>query len=212
MDGVLFDSMPLHEKSWQETFKSIGIDYPSDMVYLNEGRPGRETIVEVFDTIKNTIPSGNTIEELYQKKTAIMNSYGSAGIIKGMPEIVSHLDRKNYQLCVVTGSSQKSLLNRVNTNYNNSFKDAFITGKDVKKGKPDPEPYLKALQLTGSKNVEALVIENAPLGIKSAKAAGIFTLAINSGKLKAHILVDAGADVVFENTLDLLQWFQDHLN
>ncbi|MFC0876535.1 HAD family hydrolase [Saccharicrinis sp. FJH2] len=212
MDGVLYDSMPLHEMSWKETFKSIGVDYPTEMIYMNEGRPGRETIVEVFSDILNKTPDRNTIEELYSKKTEIMNTMGTAKLMEGMPEIVEYLHQKNFQLCVVTGSSQKSLIEYINHNYNDRFNDSFVTGEDVKRGKPDPEPYLKALQLTGCNADEAIVIENAPLGVKSSKAAGIYTLAINTGKLKNEVLSSAGADKVFENSADMQDWLMKKFN
>lgn len=211
MDGVLYDSMPLHEKSWKAAFKTINVDYPTEMIYMNEGRPGRETIVEVFNALLNQTPDKETVENLYQTKSRIMESMGRAGLIDGMETVVERLNEKNYVLCVVTGSSQKSLLNYVNHHYNGRFDSNFITGEDVSKGKPDPEPYLKALKMTGSDPGEAIVIENAPLGIKAAKAAGIYTLALNSGKLKRMALEDAGADVVFDDSDELIKWIKENL-
>ncbi|MFB6316955.1 HAD family hydrolase [Saccharicrinis sp. FJH54] len=209
MDGVLYNSMPLHEKSWKETFKTINVDYPTEMIYMNEGRPGRETIVEVFKDILNETPDQNTIEELYARKTELMNEMGKADLIAGMPEIIEFLHDRSFNLCVVTGSSQKSLINYINHHYNNRFKDSFITGEDVERGKPAPEPYHKALSLMGCKASEAIVIENAPLGVQAAKAAGIFTVAVNTGKLKNKTLSEAGADIVFDSAIQLREWLRD---
>ena len=50
----------------------------------------------------------------------------------------------------------------------------MVTAFDVKYGKPNPEPYLMALKKGGFKPNEALVIENAPLGVQAGVAAGIF--------------------------------------
>ena len=72
----------------------------------------------------------------------------------------------------------------------------MVTGFDVKRGKPDPEPYLMGLEKAGVKAEEAIVVENAPLGVESAKGAGIFTIAANTGPLEDNILKEAGADIV----------------
>ena len=72
----------------------------------------------------------------------------------------------------------------------------MVTGFDVKHGKPHPEPYLMGLQKAGIQASEAVVVENAPLGVEAAHAAGIFTIAVNTGPLPDDILRQSGADVV----------------
>ena len=81
----------------------------------------------------------------------------------------------------------------------------MVTAYDVKKGKPDPEPYLMALEKAGLQPNEAMVVENAPLGVRSAKGAGIFTVAVNTGILKDEDLWQAGADVVLADMAALLE-------
>lgn len=78
-------------------------------------------------------------------------------------------------------------------------RNRIVTAYDVKCGKPHPEPYLIGLEKAGVNPEEAIVIENAPLGIKSAKAAGIFTIAVNTGILANQQLVKAGADLIFSS-------------
>ena len=59
------------------------------------------------------------------------------------------------------------------------------------------EPYLMALRKGGFKADEAIVIENAPLGVEAGHKAGIFTIAVNTGPLDGQVLLDAGADLLF---------------
>jgi beta-phosphoglucomutase-like phosphatase (HAD superfamily) len=75
-------------------------------------------------------------------------------------------------------------------------KEKIVSANHVKKGKPNPEPYLMALRKSGYAANEVAVIENAPLGVQSAKGAGIYTIGINTGILADEILWNAGADVV----------------
>ena len=84
----------------------------------------------------------------------------------------------------------------------------MITAFDVVKGKPDPEPYLKAWERSGLSKEQCVVIENAPLGVRSGKAAGLTVYAVNTGVLSREDLMQAGADKVFDSMQDLLVYLQ----
>ena len=73
----------------------------------------------------------------------------------------------------------------------------IVTSFDVEHGKPNPEPYLKGLLKAGVSPEEGIVVENAPLGVRAAVAAGIFTIAVNTGPLPDKALADEGADIIF---------------
>lgn len=73
----------------------------------------------------------------------------------------------------------------------------IVTSFNVKRGKPYPDPYLLALERGGFTPREAIVVENAPLGVKAGVAAGMFTIAANTGPLNNKVLIEAGADLVF---------------
>ena len=70
------------------------------------------------------------------------------------------------------------------------------------------EPYLMGLSKAGVKANEAIVIENAPLGVVSGTAAQIFTIAVNTGPIPAQALIEAGADMVFPSMPD----FANHVD
>jgi beta-phosphoglucomutase-like phosphatase (HAD superfamily) len=98
------------------------------------------------------------------------------------------------------------LLDRLNHHFPDIFcRELMVTAYDVKRGKPDPEPYLMGLQKGGLRPEECIVVENAPLGVRAAKAAGIFTVAVNTGPLPDHALTDEGADALFPS----MQAFSD---
>ncbi len=73
----------------------------------------------------------------------------------------------------------------------------MVTAFDVKLGKPHPEPYLMGLKKAGVEAHEAIVVENAPMGVQAGVAAGIFTIAVNTGPLNDSVLLDAGADLLY---------------
>ena len=79
----------------------------------------------------------------------------------------------------------------------------MVTAFDVKYGKPHPEPYLMGLQKAGVHANEAFVVENAPMGVEAGVAAGIFTIAVNTGPLPDKVLLDAGADLLYPDMASL---------
>ena len=87
----------------------------------------------------------------------------------------------------------------------------MVTSFDVKYGKPNPEPYLMGLQKGHIEPWEGIVVENAPLGVQAASAARIFTIAVNTGPLPDHVLLDAGADLLFPSMQALCDNWEDIL-
>jgi beta-phosphoglucomutase-like phosphatase (HAD superfamily) len=74
-----------------------------------------------------------------------------------------------------------------------------VTAHDVKHGKPHPEPYLMALEKAGVAANCAIALENAPLGVKSAADAGVFTIAVVTGPIPREAMIEAGAAIVFDS-------------
>ena len=116
----------------------------------------------------------------------------------GAADVLEKVGAYGMQRLVVTGSGQKSLIDKLEHTYPHCFsQDKMVTAFDVKYGKPDPEPYLIGLVKAGVSAHEAFVVENAPLGVRAGVAAGIFTIAVNTGPLSDEILWNEGANLLF---------------
>ena len=208
MDGVLYDSMKNHESTWIASFKQYNIDLPAFEAYLNEGRTGNATIDYVFRKYLNRPSTRQEQEEVYTYKTQLINQAPKAEIMPKMPVLLSFLRSKGIATFVVTGSRQPALIEKLSRDFDIEA-NQIVSGADVKKGKPDPEPYLMALEKSGFQKEECLVVENAPLGIESAKAAGLYTVGVNTGVLDDSVLSNAGTDELFDDTASLAtQWME----
>lgn len=98
---------------------------------------------------------------------------------------------------LVTGSGQRSLIDRLERDFPGAFSSGLmVTSASVTHGKPHPEPFLKAMELAGVTPQEAVVIENAPLGVESGARSGAFTIGLTTGPVPPEALAEAGADVV----------------
>lgn len=198
MDGVLFDSMPYHAEAWHKVMCEHQMPLSREEAYLHEGRTGASTINIVCQRELNREPSQEEIESIYKEKTIAFNSFPEAKHMPGAKEVLGKVKANGLTPMVVTGSGQSSLLNRLENNFPDTFKqDLMVTAFDVKYGKPNPEPYLMALAKGNLKPNEAIVVENAPLGVEAGVAAGIFTIAVNTGPLDDEVLLNAGANLLF---------------
>lgn len=210
MDGTLFDSMPVHAKAWDETMRLHGLEFSPEATYINEGRTGEDVIREAYE-MKGETGSKETIAAIYHEKTEAFRRMcpNGADPVQGVSELLKWLQDQNVECWIVTGSGQKSLLEHINHVFPGVFaRERMITAFDVTHGKPDPEPYLKAWERSGYKKEECCVIENAPLGVRAGKAAGIYTIAVNTGILSDDLLYAEHADQVFPNMQALLNWLQ----
>lgn len=184
MDGVLFNSMPYHAEAWKRTMNAHGIPFELHDAYVCEGRTGASVINEVFLKHKGRMATEEEIQSMYKEKSDCFNSISKIERIPDILPLLQQLKTDGVDIYIVTGSGQESLLERLEKWFPGIFcKEKMVTAFDVKKGKPDPEPYLIALSKSGVKPNEAFVVENAPLGVRSSVAAGLFTFAVNTGIL-----------------------------
>ena len=199
MDGVLFDSMKNHAKCWHETMAHYGMNLPCEEAYMHEGRTAAGTINIVSRRERGYEATEEEIEEIYAYKGRLFNQCPRAERMPGSYELLLKVKASGLTPMVVTGSGQKTLLERLQTNFPSVFcEELMVTAFDVKIGKPNPEPYLMGLKKAGDLQPnESIVVENAPLGVRAGVASGCFTIAVNTGPLPDSALLDEGADILF---------------
>ena len=211
MDGVLFNSMPHHAIAWEEVMKEHDLPFTAYDCYLNEGRTGESVIREAMWKARNRDATPDEIKQIYTEKSERFNllaqQAGGTVVVDGVAEVLRYVQSTGSQIWVVTGSGMRNLLDNLNNALPPVFqRDRMITAFDVTHGKPDPEPYLKAWERSGLKKEQCFVIENAPLGIRSGKAAGLTVYAVNTGILTREDL--AQADQVFDSMAELLEFLR----
>lgn len=198
MDGVLYDSMPNHARCWHLAMSHYGLTLPEDEAFQHEGRTGAGTINLVMRRERGRDATPAEVEEIYGYKSQLFLQQPEAIDMPGAAEVLRQVKACGLLPVLVTGSGQHSLLQRLNRSYPDTFvRERMVTAFDVKRGKPAPDPYLMGLQKGGNLTPNrSLVVENAPLGVEAAVAAGVFTVAVNTGPLPASLLLDAGANLL----------------
>ena len=197
MDGVLYDSMPRHSQAWHETMLELGLDIPKEEFFLYEGMTGPATINLLMEREKGKSLSLDECRVIYARKAERFKAMGEPSTMPGAAEMIAALRRNGLKTILVTGSAQNTLLNRLENDYPGAFPPhRRVTALDVVNGKPHPEPYLRGLEKAGVNPDEAIVIENAPLGVRAAKAAGVFTIAWMTGPIPRDAFEAEGADLI----------------
>ncbi|MBP5629416.1 MAG: HAD-IA family hydrolase [Bacteroidaceae bacterium] len=210
MDGVLYDSMPHHAEAWAKASEDFGLGMTYHDVFMQEGRTGFSTI-DIFTRKNWGRPTNHDeVNRIYARKCEYFNVLPEAKPMPGARSLLEQIKADGLQIVLVTGSAQHSLLERLNRDYPSIFhSDLMVTGFDVTYGKPDPEPYLMAMHKAAVRPDETMVVENAPLGVRSAVAAGAYTVACNTGPLPDKVLRDEGAAIVLPSLQALSdQWSQ----
>lgn len=212
MDGVLYDSMPRHAVCWVKAMRKFGLEMTEQQAYEYEGMRGVETIQLIARQQKGIELTEAEAQPIYDEKSRLFHEMGDAPLMEGAMELMELLKQRGMTLCIVTGSGQRPLIRRVLNDYRRYVDEQHIvTAYDVAHGKPAPDPYLMGLQKAGNLMPhEAVVVENAPLGVEAGVAAGIFTIAVNSGNLPKESL--RKADLLFDSMTDLYEsWKQQNV-
>ena len=158
-------------------------------VYLNEGATGHDTVVRISLRDRGYEATASEIDDIYGYKAQLFRSMPEAQVMPGALEVFRKAAAAGLKILIVTGSGQKNLIERVQKDFEGYItRDRMVTAFEVTRGKPYPDPYLKGLDIAGVTAAQAVVVENAPLGIRAAVAAGIDTIAVNTGPLEDEIL------------------------
>jgi len=224
MDGVLIDAMPYHAEAFKIAMKEkVNHEIDEKNIFLLEGMPSSDLVKELFK-IENINPDKKNIQdeeglakEISSRKSQIFKEIQKAESFEGVKELIDSLNCNNCLKAIVSGASKQEVEFLLDQNGINNF-DIKITGEDLEGGKPDPEPFQTALNKLNLKPSDAIIVENAPLGVKSAIRAGVrYIVTLNNTPLDLSDFKDVlppnddeVSDIVYQDTKSastfLIKW------
>ncbi len=199
LDGVLIDSMPHHVKAWKEEFAAWGVEIDSLIFRTREGEKAGATL-EYAAKEHGLELTPDEQHRFIESKRSRYRKDAPDRMVDGAVVVLESLRHMGIKTAMVTGSIRRNLEHAVPENERKLF-DVIITSDLCQQGKPHPEPYLRAAEALDIPPEHCMAVENAPLGIQSAKAAGAFTLAITN-TLPIEYLQDA--DKIIDDLADVL--------
>jgi beta-phosphoglucomutase len=173
-DGVIVDSMGENYIAWKYAFEQSGITITEDAFYALEGMSPSEITQTLGKQFHLSAPE---YEAIAQTKHAYYKAHNTFRLFPGVFDLLRSLKERHIRIALVTGG----ILPRVSQEEQGAvlaYFDVIVTSEMVARTKPYPDPYIKALKELGVDAKNAIVIENAPLGITSAHGAGIYCIAV----------------------------------
>ena len=187
MDGVLIDSTPAVARVWGQWARERGFD-PAMVVRLAHGRPS-------LSTVRDLLPHADLEAENREVESREIADLEGVVPLPGSKRLLASLPPERY--AIVTSSTRKLAEVRLRA-AGLPIPKFFVTSSDIVRGKPDPEPYLKATAKLGVVPADCVVVEDVPSGIHSGKSAGAKVIAFPT-TVRAEELRAAGADWIVEN-------------
>jgi len=203
MDGVVLDSMPAHLRSWQRTLAPLGIRLTAADLYPLEGMPTEPTAQLLTERFLGQVCSDDEAHRLAETKRAFFVEEFKPAFVPGIVPLLHDLRGRGHRLALATGSAAVVLDQVLAPLGVLELFEVVVTGNQVSRGKPNPESYQLAAARLGLVPGECLVVENAPLGIQAAKAAGMGCVAMETS-LPAEQLAEANQ--VFPDVKALRGW------
>lgn len=174
MDGVLIDSEAYHLRAENETLKDYGIHVTPEISKPMMGSTFSDYFKGVAAYFKKDLPTKKILSDHAKRlENYAQNIFPIVDHAHDVLEKLSH----RYLMALATSSSKVLAHTIVERLGAESFFKTIVTGNDIKKGKPDPEIFLKAAEQLGVPPEQCAVIEDSLNGFHAAKSAGMFLIA-----------------------------------
>ncbi len=178
LDGTLIDSEYFHYSCWMDILATFDIAVPyEEWARTYAGHPLPDNCRNIKETFKLDIP----LQELMDWRERLSREGFANKEIRLMPyaaEALAFFKDKGLKIALVTASPRDNVNIIFKRNGLGHYFDAMVTRSDVELSKPDPESYLKALEVLGMEKENCLAFEDTLNGLRAAKGAGVTCYAI----------------------------------
>ena len=208
LDGTLVDTLDAHVLSWREACIRFGIrDVTRDELISLFGRTSPDIARGILKA-RDITDERKVMELANLKDDLFRNKY----IVKVRPlpnvhELLTFLKSNGMRIAVVSSNPRLIILRMLEVSSIRRYVDVIVGQDDVNKGKPSPEPILKALSLLNAKPTESIVVGDSVYDIIAARRAGVVGIGIATGVSSPADLIKAGARFVVKDLHELLNLF-----
>ena len=201
MDGVLVDSGAHHRDAWRAMFRDVGVTPPLEFWRLTVGRPADEAVALLLGGLDPA--EARRLAEVKRQHYASLARRGTMAVA-GVEAFLDVLAARGVPRAVATSATRGDLERVLVELRLRSRFDVVVTADDVRWGKPHPEVYLKAAAGLGVDPTACVVFEDAVVGVRAARAAGMRVIGVTSTHTGDE-LVGAGAERAIPHFEDV-QW------
>ena len=189
LDGVLINSEPLHCRAFQDVLAPYGVRVTGEEYYA------KYLVYSDREVLERLLPDLKALDEAIAAKERRYWELLEAGVPAFQDGLALLARTGGWRVGLATGSIRREAELALRCLGIRGCFGAVLAREDYGKGKPDPEPYLRAASALGLPPRRCVVIEDAPGGVQAAKAAGMACVAVTHScprerLLKADLVVD----------------------
>jgi beta-phosphoglucomutase len=204
MDGVLVDSEPLHKRAKELAFAEVGIVLPDSVYDSYKGRPDATMLPEIMTA--RGFPTERINELLRRKRQIYEGIEHDLQAVDGAVDFVRWAASR-YKIALATSATARNREATLGLLGIGDLFHAVVDASGHRRPKPDPEVFLIALERLHLQAAECWIVEDSVNGLRAAKAAGCYAVAITT-TFDRGILVLSGADVVIDSFAELQRFLE----
>jgi len=197
MDGVIVDSEPYSMQALVDVLRDHGVDPTAEELQRSYGRRITEDFADYFTRYGVTAD----LEAAVARKRACYYQLAT-GKLKPFPGVLTLLDRlsaKGYRLGLASSGDREKVAFSMRALVLDGVFETVVTGDEITHSKPNPEIYLMAARRLGVDPVDCVAIEDAPNGVRAAKAAGMRCIGVTNSVSRERL---EGADLIVDSLTD----------
>jgi len=205
LDGTLIDLFEEHLKAFQNVIKNnFNLNFTREDLKEYYGLPSNEILSRFFS--KNNIKVTDYKYLIDEKRKEFKKLVSErVNVLPGAIELLNSAKSKNIKLGLATGNDNTTTEIIIKSARLDKYFDVIVTRDDVKKGKPNPDIFLKVAEKLNVNPKECIAIEDSIYGIESGKNAGMFTIAVLTGTQSYEEILEKKPDLIV-NTLKELDF------
>ncbi len=191
MDGTIVDNMPLHAEAFDLYVAAHGLP---PLTMADRARFDGQRNRDIFPVLLGRELSAQELQACIDEKEGTYRelSRGRLRPHTGLPELLEHLAARGVPVAVATAAPPENVPHTLAETGLGDRLRVVVRADEVKNGKPAPDVFLEAARRIGADPRACLAFEDAPLGIRAARAAGMGCVAITTS-FSAAAMAEHGA-------------------
>ncbi len=200
LDGVLFDTEPLHRVAWIDTLKEFGFEISDDELIEWTGIPCQLLAAAMEERWESRYSKEEFLSVKEKQFFRLIEERQS--VFDGLPGYLAAVSAR-VPLAVASSSGGVAVRKLLEMADILRYFKGMVCYEDVEHHKPDPEAYLRAASLLGLQPANCIAVDDSPSGCRSASAAGMITLGITGSFPREEL---GTADHFFDSTNNACSW------
>jgi HAD superfamily hydrolase (TIGR01549 family) len=199
LDGTLIDTLDLHIESFQWILDRLGKEVKSEELSKLMGKTPQDIIKKYFTNMSRE----ELLNAASQKEEYLATLIQDVYVYNGVPELLKKLRELKIKSVVISSTHRnlvKILLNKANLL---DIVTDIVSGDEVRKGKPDPEPFITGMNKVNSNIENTVGIGDSIFDYHSCKAAGIRFIGVLTGKTNKRTFEQEGVDLIINSLRDI---------